>query len=135
MRHNQYIFKLDFNFCAVTFLKLANCIAKRLADVPFSLHTPFPQCHLPYNEKEKELCRSVILSTGINYAKFHDSTVRQLSVQGLNIIVMKKARSENWRYDAENGNQSQRVIHHFLQENNANKVPKISFEKLKTKKS
>ena len=42
------------------------------------------------------------------------STVRQLSVQGLNIIVMKKAGSENWRYDAENGRKSQRVIHHFF---------------------
>ena len=62
------------------------------------------------------------LSTGINYVKFHDSTTRHVSVQGINIIVLKKTGSENWRYDAENGNRSQRVIHHFFQENKANKV-------------
>ena len=54
------------------------------------------------------------LSTGINYVKFHGSTIRHVSVQVINIIVLNKAGSESWRYDAENGNQSQRVIHHFF---------------------
>src|SRR6476619_2245520 len=98
------------------------------------MHTPFPQCHLPYNEKEKELCRSLTISTGMNYAKFHDSTVRQLSVQCLNIIVMKKAGSENWRYDAENGNQNQRVIHHFFRKTKQIKFIKKKFLKVKDRK-
>src|SRR6478609_8580910 len=103
--------------------QLENCIAKRCGCPVFPSYY-LPECHLPYNEKEKELCRSVTLSTGINYVKFHDSTIRHVSVQGINIIVLKKAGSENWRYDAENGNQSQRVIHNFFR-----KIKQIKFIK------
>ena len=50
--------------------------------------------------------------------------MRHLSVQGINIKVLKKEVFKNWRYNAVNGDQSQRVIHHFFKENKANKVPK-----------
>ena len=62
------------------------------------------------------------LRTGINYVKFHDSTIRHVSVQGINIIVLKKAVSEFERHEAKKGDQSQCAIHHFFQENKADKV-------------
>ena len=80
----------------------------------FPCKLPSPIVASPRKKKSKELCRGVNISKETNYVKFHDSTVRHLSVQGINIIVLKKAGSENWRYDTENGNQSQRVIHHFF---------------------
>ena len=64
------------------------------------------------------------ISKETNYEKFHYSTVRHLSVQGINIKVLKKEVFKNGQYDSENGDQSQRVIYHFFKENKANKVPK-----------
>ena len=61
------------------------------------------------------------VSTGTNYVKFHDtdSTVMHLSIQGINIIALKKAVFENGRYDAETGEKS--TCHtSFFQKNKAN---------------
>ena len=54
------------------------------------------------------------ISKETNYVQFHDSSVRHLSVQCINIKVLKNEVFTNGRYDAENGDQSKRVIHHFL---------------------
>ena len=55
-------------------------------------------------------------STETNYIKLYDirPNVTHLSIQGINIIALKEAVFENGRYDAENGGQCQRVIHHFF---------------------
>src|SRR6478609_10937400 len=63
--------------------------ALRMSRFPCIL--PSPNVTSPITKNNKELCRSVTLSTGMNYVKFHDNTIRHLSVQGINIIVLKKA--------------------------------------------
>src|SRR6478609_6437182 len=80
----------------------------------FPCKLPSPIGTSPIKKKGKELCRGVNISKETNCVKFHDSTVRHLSVQGINIKVLKKEVFKNWRYDAENGDPSQRVIHNCL---------------------
>src|SRR6478609_1924822 len=100
--------------------KLEKCIAKRCGCPVFPANSLPPIVASPIKKKSKELCRGVNISKETNYVKFHGSTVRHLSVQGIKIKVLKKKDLKNWRYDAENGDQSQRVIHHFLRKS-ANK--------------
>src|SRR6478609_9385397 len=83
----------------------------------FPCKLPSPIGTSPIKKKGKELCRGVNISKETNYVKFHDSTVRHLSVQGINIKVLKKKVFKNGRYDAESRDQSQRsqhVIHNFF---------------------
>jgi len=67
-----------------------------------------------YNERGKVFCHNEKVNTETKYFKFHENSVTHLSVQGINIIALKKAVFENCQYDAENGEQSQRVIHNFF---------------------
>src|SRR6476469_912029 len=88
----------------------------------FSCKLPNPILASPIKKKSKELCRGVNIRKETNYVKFHDT--RHLSVQGINIKVLKKEVFKNGRYDAENKNKKKHKIHNFFKEKKKKKIPK-----------